>query len=181
MNITTVTFTKRKNIGDYNHEELSLSAVLDDDDCASECIAKIKQEVFSALGYAVDPVAPAKVEEAKPVKKAVKKAPAKKTSPAEEGVKAAIEDAAVKPEPKKEVKKAPVKAVKMVPYNREEQSHKTEFAKVLVGINPDWKKECAMLAKEASVALNGSDFMDDKGVVLASFIAQVEAAITSEL
>lgn len=183
--MTEVTIMRRKNLGNYEHEEVSLTAVIEESDNAAECIASVKQEVLHALGLSVDPVPTTKpVEPAVPQaakKTPAKKAPAKKVEEVKPEPAPVVEE--VKPEPAKPVeKKAPAKkkAVKMVPYNRDEQSHKTEFAKVLVSINPNWQAECAQLAKAASVALNGTDMLDENGKVLGSFVEQVKAAITAE-
>jgi primosomal protein N' len=200
MKLVNVTITKRVSDGNYGFDEVSLSGAIDENDNAAECIARVKQEVHSTLGLAVDPVLPPVIPTEKPAiaasvtktpdveadkkKAADKKEAAEKVIADKAAAKALKDSEAADKKAAKEVaaadKKAAAALKKTVQYDRSEKSHKTEFGKVLLGLNANWQKECAAAAKDASVSLAGTPMMDGEGKVLASFIELVEAAITPE-
>jgi len=192
MRFTDIVFSRKKNLGNYESEEVSISAVVAEDENVSDCLALVKQEVLHALGMAVDPVVAAPTKKATPIDTKVTK-PAIVTEEApvdtskEDAAKAKKEAAAAKKAEKDAAAKAKKEAAAAkkaekatVPYNREEKSHRIEFAKVLASVNPNWKTECAELGKAASADLSGKPMMDDEGKILPEFKALVEEAIKEE-
>lgn len=92
------------------------------------------------------------------------------------------EDEDKKP-PKKTAKKPAAKTAgkkkfksKAQSYARDNDTHKEIFSGVLKAVAPQWKKDAASKkrAKDASVKLEGSDFLDAEGEVLASFKQSVK-------
>lgn len=158
--ITVIKYGTTKNLGDYNSERLDVEYALAETECPVEAFGKVKTFVDGALDGNLE--APKK-EEKKPAKKKAAKKAAKKEEVKEE---APVKEE-VKEEPKKEKKPAAKKA-KTIPYNREEKTHKQTMAKLLNEVKPDWKDDKES-AKNASVKLNGVEFMDNKGNVLDTF------------
>lgn len=78
-------------------------------------------------------------------------------------------------------KKAGKKAFKSKPqaYDRENDTHKEIFSGVLKAVAPTWKKDAKLKAKakSTSVKLEGSDFLDGDGEVLASFKQSVKKSL----
>lgn len=67
--------------------------------------------------------------------------------------------------------KASSKKSKSETYDRENESHKEIFSKLLRSVSPDWKKTDKGMArgKKASIEMEGHDFLDKEGNVLESF------------
>lgn len=81
----------------------------------------------------------------------------------------------------KETKKS--KKTKAVPYSRNDESLKARFSTTLHEKYPGWNKDDAMkkAAKDASVALEGKDFLDAEGEVLESFLEELATLMESDL
>ena len=74
MNIYDVSFTRRKNKGNYEHDEVTLKAQISEEESYLEVIAKVKYACDQALGMIVSPTPKVEeVEKVSPVKKASKK------------------------------------------------------------------------------------------------------------
>lgn len=88
---------------------------------------------------------------------------------------------AKKPAAKKPAAKTPRKKKPQV-YDRESDTHKEIFSTVLKGVSPNWKKDAKLKAKakSASVKLEGADFLDAEGEVLASFKQSVKKHLGSK-
>lgn len=75
-------------------------------------------------------------------------------------------------------KEAPKKAFRKKPqsYNRGIEQHKEIFSGLLRTVAPDWKKSDATKAKakKASEVMEGKEFLDENGEVLATFKAEVK-------
>lgn len=85
MIFETVRFLRRKNLGNYEHEEVELSGKLEDGDTVDGCLAKLKLTAETALGLVKKPVntpdpKQEEVEEEKKVTKKVTKKVSKKTT-----------------------------------------------------------------------------------------------------
>lgn len=65
-------------------------------------------------------------------------------------------------------------------YNRGIEQHKEIFSGVLRSVSPDWKKSDVLKqkAKKTSEALEGTEFLDENGEVVASFKAEVKKLMT---
>ena len=159
-NVTTVRYLRRVNLGDYQHEEMEASVAVEGD--LMEGMDDVRNKVNAILGvnkpdnnvaFSKEALKEEKPKEEKPKKEAPKK-----------------EKKAKEEKPKKE-KKAP----KTVPYNREEKSHRDEFASILSDRCSGWKDsdDSKAKAKELSVSLNGEPMFDAKGEILGSFADKI--------
>lgn len=153
MKNNQISYMRRKNLGNYEHEEVMISVAAEDGEDRGKVLNTIKNEVLSALGLdnqvSQEPAAVEEVVEEPAAEEAPEKKPKKK--PAKKG--------------KKE------KEPKTVAYDRTVQAHKDELADLLNTHYPDWKKtaEGKKLAKEVSLKLNGEPIFDDKGEILGTF------------
>jgi len=94
---TEVKYLSRKNLGNYEHEECQITAVIGENDDADKVIAFTKLKVQQALGmkFVAESSAPAKASEAKVEETKVKETPKKaakkttKSKPVKEEVKEA--------------------------------------------------------------------------------------------
>lgn len=187
-----ITFLERAVTGQYQHEEVTVVALLEEGDKLSEAMAELKQAVRQGLDrYAGMPAVlgapyketttPAETPAPKATKKTkapVEKASEPETTPTPSGLteefeKAAVPESALAEEepPKKKTEKKFVP--KPTPYNRDNDTLKQMFTKWLGENHPTWKTAKPDKAKKASVAMNGKDFLDADGKILPSFIAEV--------
>ena len=179
MKITEVSYTRKVNLGNYESADLSMTAVLSDKDDATKAAEKLKAQVEIVLGLkdkidfeqveeidggTVHMKDGSKVEvtentefdykeeevEEKPVKKAAKKKVAKK----------------------KTAKKKAAKKSKDILYDRSNDQHKAELAKILNEHCEGWKTQPAK-AKEVSEQLVGDAIFDGEGVLKEEFINSV--------
>jgi flagellar biosynthesis GTPase FlhF len=216
-----VTFSKTRNLGDYNNEKLEITAQLDEDDCLAHCIEELKLHAYLGLGLEYEPefydndygedrgvpkesskeneeVPPVDTskEEVK-VETEIKEEKKKVTRAKKEEVKKEVkedvesvpelsesEEVAEKdiPEVKEEEKvvekkKTTVKLkVKLTPYDRNLEIHKKLFKGLLDSNFPTWKSKPAT-AKEASVQLEGEDFLNAEGEIVESFKTLLKKAL----
>lgn len=192
MRYTEIKFSKKvsaetkASLGQYENEEMGLSASLADDDEIIDCGKKLVVDVYTLLGIIncdadIDTNATLTVAEKVAPKKV--KTPAKKKKPevvdsepkkveaakAEEPKKAD----APKEEPKKKSKAKTKKKFKTVPYDRTLDAHKKRMGEVCTKIfGADWRlnKEILTKVKSASPEAVGLDFIGDTGEILESFI-----------
>lgn len=172
MRVTEISYVRRKNLGSYEYEELSMSAVIEEGENTSEEVDKLKNEVLSALGIVTaptpEPVKETKVKEEKPK---VKKEPKQEIPPVIEKEEEETPEPPKLPETKE--KKAPKKekVVEPTPYDRDKQTHKDLFANLLNTSFPGWSTDKAAIgrAKHASLAMVGEDFLNEKGEILPTF------------
>jgi outer membrane biosynthesis protein TonB len=155
-------YTKRVNTGNFEFEELKVSAKLDANESLILAVAMTKSDVKKALAAELTESKPSPVNVPAPAKVEETKAPAPKAE--ETKVEAPkVEEAKVEA-PKEEKKPAKEKATKApkatkedkaanVVYNRTMESHKAEFASILNLIAADWRGTSAIKAKELSVKL----------------------------
>ena len=194
MQFNEIRITKRVQTADYEHEEVTISASLLEGETVEGKAQTVMAEVRHALGLAVDPMlTPAKKPaaiaatvtktpdvEADKAAAATKKAAADKIvadkAAAAEAKKVEAADKKAEKEKIAAEKKAATALKKTVQYNRNEQSHKTEFAKILTGINANWKKEAVPAAQAASLAMEGKPMLDGEGKVLPEFVEALTEA-----
>lgn len=173
MKVSTISYMERKNCGNYEHQEFTVTAVLNDGDVVDTCLSQLKALTHKAL-Y-TDSIAqefPVKSEStAAELAKAVEVVEAPKKAPAKKAPVKAEE----KKEPAKVVEAEVVKEVKStaVKYsNTDKHPTKAALAGYLAKTYGEaWKKKEGL--KEFSATLNGVDMMDDKGQILDSFKAVV--------
>ena len=158
MKITTITYTKRKNEGDYSYSEYNVVANLEEEDDVLECYNSLKQTISDVIdGKAAAAV---KVEEVIPevTAPAVKE---KKTRAKKEIVKEVTVEAVIP-----EIKEAPV-GKNVVVYNRDLDTHRQLLSSYLNKNFPQWKTVVGV--KEFSMGLVGKHFLNDDGAVVESF------------
>jgi DNA-binding protein H-NS len=152
MKVKLVSYLKRKNLGNYEHEQIRLVAELEKGDTVSETISFLKEEAEKHLGQSVETV-----NSDFETKKAHTTESPKSEMVAEQDV----------AKPKKASKKSPKN--KNVPYSRDITLH-TDLVKGLFTKHfPNWRKDLLVQAKQASIDLVGTDLLDEEGNVLESF------------
>ncbi len=175
MKPTEISYMKRKNLGNYEHEEVKITAVLDEDENAGAGIEELKVMVDQALG---DNTAPAvTTTKTGKDKKAGKKDAKPEVVEAEEVEEEEIEAAEVEEETEEEEvveTKKPAKAGKKSGsvYSRANETHKALMVEQLTKLFPKWKKTDAGKAKAKAVSksLDGEQFLDADGDIVNSFI-----------
>jgi len=189
MEIKTMEYMRRKNLGNFEHEELKVSGVLEEGERGLEGFENLKYFVLKCLDIKEEDknqlVLPVIAKE--PKKVAVEKAVETVESPKKEKpVEDKLEDKVEKKEekkkgrPKSEVTKAPAvetkpvkKAVKETNYDRTLDTHKNLLGQFLDKSYPKWRvSENLKKASEASKALSGTPFLDADGEILESFKAE---------
>ncbi len=153
MRITEIKFMERINLGNYEHREVTATAVIEETEDVYKAMSVLSTYVKESLHPTTAPV------EAPPVK--------------EEPVKEEV----VKEEPKKVVKKVAKKEVaekkvSYTPYSSGIPGHKTILSSYLTKkYDSAWstvkpKEEI----KAFTQSLNGKDFLDDTGSIVISFL-----------
>ena len=158
MKITTITYMERKNKGNYEHEEISASANVDDGESFALAMASLKNAVHSVLhGIVIElPKAEEIIPEVTAPAVKEKKTRAKKEIVEEVTVEAVIP----------EIKAEPV-GKNVVIYNRDLDTHRQLLSSYLNKNFPAWKTTEGV--KEFSISLAGKHFLNDDGAVVESF------------
>jgi len=178
MKIETITVMQRKNLGNYEHIEISASAKVDCDENAAEAMLTLRSYVEASLeGKAVEvklPVLP-KEEVAEPTieaPKPTKKAPAKKKVK-EEVVVVVVEPGEVET-PEESAKKSPPKK-NVISYDSSIAEHKSIFGGYLSKkYDNSWKtSHPTEEIKSFTASLNGKEFIDSEGHIADSFLGLV--------
>lgn len=218
MKITEVKYARKYNLGNYESEDYGLTAIVEEDDKASDVFAELKQEITAAQSGEKDQDNDtddtsrdqesedqdnesddedangkgneetnsddsdeddeegnddAKVSESNSgndededdEEDEADKKPAKKSKASTAGSKVGK----AKATKKKLVKKPQA-------YERTNDTHKDIFSGLLKEVAPNWKKDekSKKLAKSASVKLEGQNFLDADGEVVATFKQSVK-------
>lgn len=219
MKPTKVIYNRRIRTGDYEHEDYTVEAELDDDNVV-EALTSLKanvQEAFSGEASSADD--PGQEEEEteedpKPAKGSKKSNKSRTTTRggktaddeaeeeeeteeenSEEETEESEEDGSEdsdeeeESEEEEEQEDPPPKKTKTAskggskgfkkkpqPYQRTNETHKDIFSLTLKKIAPKWKSSTASKthAKNVSKKMNGKDFLDENGKVLASFEAETK-------
>lgn len=199
MKVTEVKYMQRFNMGNYEHAEYSISVAPTETESISSVVSTLKQAVSdSHAGVSTEAIVE-KVEEPKN-KKALTPKGSKSASKAPEVVEEEEEtdededeidedDLEVDEEeeeeeiaPKKTAsKKTPgkQKAAKATPYDRTNDTHKNLVSQLVKSIDPLFMKKNKEESQAMSKKLNGSDFLDADGGVLASFKKTVQTTMKS--
>jgi len=166
MKIETISVMQRKNLGNYEHIEISASARLEDNEDPSTALLKLKESVQNALEgiHTIRPASEVKPEPEPVVEEPVKekKTRAKKEKPVEvqQEVPPVIE-----PETK----------VNLVAYDSTNTEHKSILAGYLSKkYDSAWKTVApAEEIKKFTSSLNGQPFLDDTGAIVPVFLEQI--------
>jgi len=188
MRIFEIKYMRRNNLGNYEHEEIAMTTVVEEGEDHMAVMAILKKDVLAGFGDL--PSAPVKEEKpAKAAKNAKKEAPVKEeeevaaeeeeaeevAAEEEEEEVAAEEEEAEEEKPVKTGKKKNFKK-KPQSYSRSSEQHKEILSTLLKSVAPDWKKtdDGKARAKDASQKMEGKDFLDEEGEVLQSFKDEVQ-------
>lgn len=197
MKILEAKYTRRLNLGNYEHEELTLGVAFDESDDIASNVAALKATTLGLLKNEASDAVVAKAEKAvKTIAKEDKegetatkadtpspkqdakadKSKAKASKAVSKSKKA--QDLSEKEVTKDEVKKtfegkAPKATVK---YDREIAEHKHTLSTILDADYPTWKKDNNLKAKAGKLSkeiLPGMPFKDAKGVIAEEFKAKI--------
>lgn len=192
MKFNEVKYLKRKNLGNYEHEEVTLSAFVDEGEEADKVLTEIKNLARKMLDHSTPISVPASAPREEKTPEAVsptskedtKDSQAKaEASPSEEPNKKAKPKSKPKSEAKspsdedqeKSEEKEPAKeksykakAGSPTPYNRGSDLHKKLVVDLLNANVSDWKTKSAKVT-QASQAMGGKDFLSPGGGILESF------------
>lgn len=190
MKISEAKFVRRYNVGQYEHEEYSLTAVVEDDDKAVEVLMKLKKDVAAAYSGVCEDEASEPEQDPQdtvPVEQPEEEEEEQDIFDGEEETEDTEDEEEVEePAPAKKSKATPTKAgaktgsgspakknLKKKPptYSRSNETHKELFSDVLKGVAPDWKKSAVTKAKAKVVSMDmeGEEFLDEDGNVLPAF------------
>ena len=148
MKITKITYTERKNNGNYEHSEITTEAEVFEGESPEMVLADLKSFTRDGLyGPEQLPLVP-KVEMSE--KKEETDSP---------------------PKEKKTKKKK-----KEITYSREDAIHKKIFGETLSSLFPEWKKNSDK-AKSVSISLEGEEFVSESLEVLESFKQKLKEAM----
>ena len=173
MKIDTITVTQRKNLGNYEHLEISASAKVEDSEGPTLAMVLLRKYVTNALSINTS-------VDYSEVQDAVNEAD---TGPVtyDEETKTNLPVAEVKVKKEKKVKEVKIEAEvvkeekvkpkKVAPYSSEVPEHKSILAGYLTKKYGDkWKKVAPVEEiKSFSTSLNGMPFLNDDGTVDPSF------------
>lgn len=218
MKVSEVKYARKFNTGNYESEEYSVTAIVEEDDSATEVFKQLKTEVASAHSGSAQgetneeettaedqPTCGRRPKKGKGSDSDESKASEEETEEVE-GEEEAEETEAGNDEPEEEetpdeseekplkksrrstdgaeAGKAGGKKFKKKPqvYQRSNKAHKDIFSSVLKEVAPDWKKTPASTAKGKSVSqkMEGEEFLDENGKVLATFKQSVKKAMVKK-
>lgn len=154
MKVTEISYKIHKNLGEYEFEEGSMTAELNDSEDPIASLHTLKETVKLGLS---------KVEKEKTV---VKEEPTVKEEPAKEPAKKVAKKKATKKVAKKKVVK------KSTPYDNSNREHKAIVGKLVTELlGAEWRTDTDSRSKvkEASVSMVGTDLIDSDGAILDSF------------
>lgn len=200
MKPTEIKFTRRYNVAQYEHEEYSVTALLEDDDSAVDGLVELKEQVAAAYGGGAcvgesdeDTSSTDESNEEETGEEDTEAEDSENDSDSEESDEADEnneDEEESAPSPKSSKKSSTTKAdsktssakagkkfkAKPQVYDRENDTHKKLFSDVLKAVAPDWKKSDASKAKAKSVSqkMAGKEFLDANGVVVSAFKAEVK-------
>ncbi len=191
VNIQSVRYSFKKNLGNYEHEEVSLEVVPteENDHTIQQILASLKVEVVTFLsgvqpeGQVLEQTTSeekpkktkkadkksAKKEEIEDEKEDIEEESSKESSEedqSEEEVDSSEEEEEEAPKTAKSSKSSKFK--KVTTYDRGNSLHKKLLGDFLTKEVKDWKSK-SELAKEISLSLHGSPFLDQEGEILPEF------------
>ena len=180
MKIETISVLQRKNLGNYEHIEISATAKVEEGEEAFSSMLSLKTLVQAALEAKAEEVKPSPVEVKpepvieEPVKE--KKPRTKKEKPVEQETQAP--PVAYFKEPSAEVPpviEQPKEKSKSVVYDSGVTEHKSILAGYLSKkYDTAWKTVApAEEIKKFTTSLNGQPFLDDSGKILQVFLEQI--------
>lgn len=193
MKITEIYYLERLNLGNYQHSELSATAILADGENATLAIEQLKKAVHEGLNGIIanvgkgiqdadsnigKDISSGKVDAEISLPPKSSGTPKTDKKPRKEKVeepKSEVEAANIPPVIPEVVKEEKPKASKVVKYDSNVPEHKSLFGGFLQKkYDTKWKTVApAEEIKAFTSSLNGQDFLDDKGQIVPSFVEQV--------
>ncbi len=179
-------FTRRFNLGNYEHEEITVKVAAGEEEDPSELLKSVMAFVNSKGDISLSAKPKAKVETqatttAAPAKEKKEKKAAKET--ATESPKEATEKAEVPAEVVAKVEAAEPKKLKaakgVTQYDRSLDFHKKLISEFLDVKYPTWRQN-PQKAKDTSIAMEGKDFLDGEGMKLKSFMEEFDVLMKSK-
>jgi hypothetical protein len=169
MKVNEIKYTRRNNLGNYEHEEICVGVSVEDGDNASTILKQAISFVstkgetdFSSV--MVDPPAPKAKKETSVAKK---ETPKKVEEETKAEIKAEEKSSPVaEEEPKVEEKKAT--RVKDTPYDRSNELHKKLLSEYLDTAHKGWKSE-VQKAVTVSIKMVGKPFLNSEGSIIKDF------------
>lgn len=157
-----MSYTFRRNLGDYEHEELTVAIEVNDGDDITQKVTELKDLVVGNLGTR------RQNEEQETEKKSRKKK--EKVVDEEEESEEDESDSEEESSSKKTKSKKKGRS-KSTTYDREDDLHKKLVGEMLDDNFPKWdkKKSLKKLAIKASKSMQGEDFLDSDGDILEDF------------
>lgn len=172
MKVNGLKYTRRFNIGNYEHEEVTVDASVNEGEHPTQVLGEMINFVNTkGLGPTVTVMGkmdstPVGATSDHPVPKA------KKETKKEKAPEPVQEELKPEPEPEKEEKPAKkTKASGLTKYDRGLEIHRKLFSELLETNVKDWKNHPEK-AMKTSVALIGKDFLDNEGKVIPEFKKQ---------
>lgn len=184
MQVTNVRYSKTVQVNQYEPETIEATATLDEGESLESAVGEIRERV-NGLFNGKAGTTESKVSSNKGTKTASKskaKEPVEEESETTSGESKPAASKTTKKVTKKAAgKKAPAKK-KAIPYDRSVGAHKKAFGQILHENYPDWKTDSDLgaAAKQASLDLDGEDFMDANGDILPTFMEAIHAAMGGE-
>lgn len=164
MKIENISVTLRKNLGNYEHIEISATGFVEENEDQHKAMQALKKFVAISIGNEEEEeVKPEPVVEAPKKEKKAKKEKAPVEVKQEE---VAVEQEEVKPEPV---------GKNVVIYNSNIAEHKSIFAGYLSEkYGNAWKTaNTTEKIREFTTSLNGKHFLDDDGKIVSTFLSEV--------
>ena len=194
MKATEVKYSKRFNLGDYQHEEFSITLGMDESHNAGDALKAAKDAVHAAQSGQVDvePKAESlpekkskkpKSEIAPGVKKPKSAPKAEKEEEEDEEDKEEVEEGYAEKdenddegegeeEDSEEVEKKPKARggkSKSASYDRSNDLHKSLVGKMLTHYFPEWRTKLKETAIQASKKMQGQEFLNATGSIIKTF------------
>lgn len=192
MKITEIKYGRKKNLGNYESEELVMTAVIDEGEECSDAFLRLKNEVDSGLGYATkvekihtcnckqtsksDPIPEIKEEkntQSEITEDGFIKLPDGRIVDPVDGIEIVETEPVqtIEEKPKKSKKVAPPPAKKeedtSIKYDRENKEHRKKLSGILNLIDSTWASDDSkkVKAKGISEKLNGASFLNGADIV----------------
>jgi hypothetical protein len=208
MQVNEVKYARKFNTGNYESEEYSVTATVEDGENANEVFAKLKEEVIAArtgqttgtTAMSADSAEEVEEQEVVVEEEQVEEQDEEVVEEESEEVEEETAEEEVEEDESEEEEveeEVPVKAAKgkkaaatgkgkktfkpkTQTYSRKNETHKEIFSKVLSAVAPDWRKskEAKDHARKVSEKMDGTDFLDEDGNVFPSFKELVRKAMT---
>ena len=175
MKVAHISFEKKWNLGDYNHEMIGALGLVEENEDPSAALkdlivfVRTRGEESPSATSKVEPKSEPKQETTKETKaeKKTKKSAATKEEAQDGEKESSQEQAGEKSSESENTEKKKVKG-KATQYNPEEPVHKKLLGEILDKSAPNWKQNTPPY-KEAAHLMKGEDFLDAEGIVLETF------------